>query len=251
MTFVLTGADIEAKAELVRAQLAHLDARWTLARTDHEDAAVQEEAAALLHCVVRGRDAAKLGRTFSGAAVELALASYPGFHLTSPPGDATPYGVFSAAHLDAALVPHLAVHPDGSRVHIPPAPVTRALEPVAEAAVSPAAAGPSRRVPLGTLAGARSGDKGGSANVGLWARTDAEFAWLAGHLTVSRLRELLPETAPLEVRRSVLPNLRAVNFAVDGLLGEGVAANARHDPQAKALGEWLRSRLVEIPQALL
>ena len=195
MTFVLTGLDIEAKADLVRRQLADLDATWTLARTDHPDAAVQEEAAALLHCVVRGSDPKALGRAFSNAAVELALASYPGFHLTSPPGDAAPYGVFTATAVEAALVPHVAVLADGTRVDIPPAPHTRALEPLAEAAVPDGIDGPSRPLPLGTLVGARSGDKGGDANVGVWVRTDAQFAWLADMLTVERFRQLLPETA--------------------------------------------------------
>jgi hypothetical protein len=252
VTFVLTGLDIEAKAEFVRSQLAHLDATWTLARTDHPDASVQEEAAALLHCVVRGTDAKALGRAFSGAAIELALASYPGFHVTAPPGDASPYGVFSAAYVPASEVPHIAVHADGTRVEIAPAIETREIEPVPEPEMpTPNAAGTTRRLPLGTIAGARSGDKGGSANVGMWTRTDDAYAWLAHELTVERFRQLLPETAPLPVTRHVLPNLRALNFVVDGILGEGVASNARHDPQAKALGEWLRSRVVDIPEALL
>lgn len=111
--------------------------------------------------------------------------------------------------------------------------------------------GPTRRAPLGLVAGARSGDKGGNANVGVWARTDEGWRWLAHTLTVERLRELLPETAGLTVVRHALPRLRALNFVVEGILGEGVAAQHRFDPQAKALGEWLRSRHLEIPEALL
>jgi len=251
VTFVLTGLDIEAKADLLKAQLAELDATWTLARTDHPDADVQEEAAALLHCVVRGTDPKALGRAFSGAAIELALASYPGFHVTAPPGDASPYGVFRAAYVPAAEVPHVAVHPDGTRVDIAPAAETRELEPVPEPAVDAAASAPTSRLPLGRIAGARSGDKGGSANVGVWVRDDEAYRWLAGELTVDRFRELLPETAPLPVTRNALPNLRALNFVVDGILGDGVASNMRHDPQAKALGEWLRSRHVDIPESLV
>ena len=255
VTFVLTGLDIEAKADLVRAQLAAAgltDATFTLARTDHPDADVQEEAAALLHCVVRGSDPKALGRAFSGKAIELALASYPGFHVTAPPGDASPYGVFTSAYVLTADVPHVAVLPDGTRVDIAPTTESLALQDVPEPGL-PAAndLGPTRRVPLGTLVGARSGDKGGSANVGVWARSDEAFAWLASYLTVAEFRRLLPEAAPLPVTRHVLPNLRAVNFVVDGILGEGVASNARHDPQAKALGEWLRSRVVDVPEALL
>jgi hypothetical protein len=254
VTFVLTGLDIEAKAAFVRSQLAHLDATWTLARTDHPDAPVQEQAAALLRCVVRGTDPKALGRAFSGAAIELALASYPGFHVTAPPGDASPYGVFTAAYLPASEVPHIAVHADGTRVEVGQADETRELAPVGEppAPVPARPAGePTRRAPLGTIVGARSGDKGGSANVGVWAHSDQAFEWLSGYLGVAEFQRLLPETASLPVARHDLPNLRALNFVVDGILGEGVASNARHDPQAKALGEWLRSRAVDIPESLL
>jgi hypothetical protein len=252
VTFVLTGLDIEAKAAFVQSQLAELDATWTLARTDHTDSPVQEEAAALLHCVVRGTDPKALGRAFSGAAIELALASYPGFHVTAPPGEASPYGVFTSAYVPASGVPHVAVLADGSRIDVAQATETKQLEPVAEPAVpASAATGATLRVPLGTIAGARSGDKGGAANVGVWARSDDAFAWLAHELTVDRFKELLPETAGLDVQRHVLANLRALNFVVDGILGDGVASNARHDPQAKALGEWLRSRVVDIPDSVL
>ncbi|MFK8911792.1 exopolyphosphatase, partial [Streptomyces sp. YS-3] len=108
-----------------------------------------------------------------------------------------------------------------------------------------------RRAPLGLVAGARSGDKGGDANVGVWVRTDDAWAWLAHTLTTDRLRQLLPECAGLEIERHLFPRLRALNFTVHGLLGEGVAAQARFDPQAKALGEWLRSRHLDIPEVLL
>jgi len=253
--FVLTGLDIDAKAELVRGQLAAATppgAEWTLVRTDHADADTEEAASATLRCVVRGSDAKALGRAFSGAAVELALASYPGFHLTAPPGDAQPYGVFTAAYVDRAEVVQRVWLPDGRATTVPDPPVTRALGPVPPAASPPwPATGPVRRVPLGTLAGARSGDKGGDANIGVWARDAAAWPWLATTLTVDRLRELIPEAATLPVTRHVLPNLRAVNFVIEGILGDGVAAGTRFDPQAKALGEWLRARSLDIPESLL
>ena len=107
------------------------------------------------------------------------------------------------------------------------------------------------RVPLGRVAGARSGDKGGNANVGVWVRDPAAYGWLRTELTVKRLRTLLPEAAELEIHRFELPNLAALNFVIVGLLGLGVAASARPDPQAKGLGEYLRSRLVDVPAALL
>ena len=259
VVFVLTGLEVEAKAALVRDQLEHAladdrpaELRWTLARTDHPDAADAQEASALLRLTARDQDQRRVGRAVSTAAVELGLASYPGFHLTAPPGPGAPYGVFEAVYLPAADVAHTAVLPDGSRVPVPPARVTRPLARAAEPALpEPLTPGPARRAPLGLVAGARSGDKGGDANLGVWAREEDGWRWLAHTLTVERLRELLPETAELPITRYLLPNLRAVNFTIRGLLGEGVAAQARFDPQAKALGEWLRSRHLDIPEALL
>ena len=101
------------------------------------------------------------------------------------------------------------------------------------------------------MCGGRSGDKGGNANVGLWARTDGAYRWLATELTVERFGNLLPEAAGLEVRRYLLPNLRALNFVVVGLLGEGVASSVRPDPQAKSLAEHLRAQVIDVPSELL
>lgn len=258
MTFVLTGLDIEAKAELVRRQLdaaltvKPAELQWSLARTDHADADTEEAASALLHCVVRDPDPVNVGRQFSSAAVELALASYPGFHVTAPPGDGQVYGVFTPGYVDADQVPYVAVHADGTRIDIPCATDTLVLAPADPPPLpEPLPDGPLRRAPLGRIAGARSGDKGGSANVGVWVRTDEQWRWLAHTLTVERLKELLPEAADFDVTRHVLPNLRAVNFVIDGILGQGVAYQARFDPQAKGLGEWLRGRHLDIPESLL
>ncbi|MET0454647.1 MAG: acyclic terpene utilization AtuA family protein, partial [Mycobacterium sp.] len=177
MTFVLTGLDIDAKADLVRRQLEAgltvkpAELEWTLARTDHPDADTEEAASALLRCVVRDQDPKNVGRHFSSAAVELALASYPGFTTTAPPGEGQVYGVFTAGYVDAAKVPHVAVHADGTRTDIAPATATAVLKPVVQPAFPfPLDGGETRRVPLGTIAGARSGDKGGNANVGVWVR---------------------------------------------------------------------------------
>jgi hypothetical protein len=259
-TFVLTGLDVEAKAALVRSQVEAAlaparpaDVTWTLARTDHPDAGTEEAASALLHLAVRDPSADRVGRAFSRIPIELALASYPGFHVTAPPADATPYGVFEASFVPQSTVDHRAVRPDGSTVPVPPPPGGRGapvsgLTPAPVEAVEP---GPTRRVPLGTIAGARSGDKGGDANIGFWFRTDAAYEWFSGWLTDERLHALLPEAAPLPRMVTRLPHLRAVNILLGGLLGEGVAASTRFDPQGKGLGEWLRARLVDVPEVLL
>ncbi|HET6910696.1 MAG TPA: acyclic terpene utilization AtuA family protein [Mycobacteriales bacterium] len=259
MSFLLTGLDIEAKADLVRRQLEPTldgirEVSWALARTDHEDPSTNEQAVATLRLTVKDADDKRIGRTFSNAAVELALASYPGCTLTSPPGAASMYGVYWPALMPNELVRHEVVLDDGARVAVAPPDATdvpRAATASRRTSAATASAGGVVRAPLGTLVGARSGDKGGNANIGVWTKTDAAFGWLSRGLTVDKLRELLPETADLKIDRYDLPNLRALNFVVHGLLGEGVAAGTRQDPQAKGLGEWLRARHVNIPLSLL
>lgn len=259
-TFVLTGLDIEEKAALVERTLRTMlpVARYDsfeidLARTDKPDASTNQEASALLKVTVKSQDAKLVDRAFSGVIVEMALASYPGFFCTTPPSDASPFGVYWPTLVPADVPCQVVVLEDGSRVSISPTPT--AARPGSRADVARdaiiAPAGPTRRVPLGSVFGARSGDKGGNANVGVWASDDRGYGWLATHLTTERFRQLLPETAALEVRRYELPNLRALNFVVVGLLGEGVASSVRFDPQAKSLGEYLRSRVVELPESLL
>ncbi|HWE88722.1 MAG TPA: acyclic terpene utilization AtuA family protein [Pseudonocardiaceae bacterium] len=260
VTFVLCGLDIEAKAELVRGQLGGEDVTWTLARVDRPDADTEETASALLHATVRTPDAQR-AKAFARSCVELALSSVPGFTMTAPPADGAPVGVYHDGFVSPAGVRQVAVLPDGAEVEIP---ATLSNQPtwlmVGNDTPEPLPDGPTRRVPLGTVFGARSGDKGGNANLGVWAHgdstgstdsTDRGYRWLAAELTVDRLRELLPEARDLDIERYEFANLRAVNFVLRGLLGQGVAASTRFDPQAKALGEWFRSRLADIPESLL
>jgi hypothetical protein len=219
------------------------------------DPASNEEALAELRVTVKDPDPAKVGRAFSNAAIELALASYPGCYTTTPPGDASPYGVYWPALVRAGEVEQVVVMDGGERLAVKPPPAAGAARPAPAAAATPPApappGGPTVRAPLGRAVGARSGDKGGTANVGVWARGPEGYAWLAAFLTVERLRALLPEARALEVRRHELPNLLALNFEVVGLLGEGVSSSTRIDPQAKGLGEWLRARVVDLPLALV
>nr|WP_275585542.1 acyclic terpene utilization AtuA family protein [Blastococcus saxobsidens] len=258
MTLPLTGLDVEQKAALLRRQLAPAlagveEVRVALARTDSPDADVQEEAAALLHVTVKDRDRRLVGKAFTVPVIELGLASIPGFHATSAPPSPVPYGVYSAAWVPAAEVPQVVGLPDGTTETLP-SPARSGTPAVAPNPVGPPAArdgGPTRPVPLGLVAGARSGDKGGAATLGVYARTDDGYAWLAAFLTPDRLRALLPEAAALPVTRELLPGLRALLFQLPGLLGDGVAAGTRFDPQAKAVGEWLRSRVVDVPVRLL
>jgi hypothetical protein len=260
MTFAITGTEIEAKAEIARRQLfdalggeaAFDQVDVQLLRTDRPDAASNAEAIALLRVTVKDADAKKVGRAFSNKFTELALASYPGFFTTTPPEAETTYGVYWPALVAAELVTQTVVLEDGRRLDVTEAPRWASemdeSDPDRE---EPLDLGPTRRLPLGTVFGTRSGDKGGNANIGIWARSQDGYRWLAGHLTVARFKDLLPESRHLQVNRHLLPNIRSLNFVVIGLLGEGVASSTRIDPQAKGLGEYLRSRIVELPEALL
>lgn len=263
MTLVLTGLDVEEKARVAE------EAIWARVPKDSfEQVDVTLTPQGLLRITVMDPDQRKAGRAFSSAVVETGLASYPGLYGLTPPGGASPYGVYwpvlvpasevrPEVYLDGEPVPLDSpgvpsgepVRLDGPGPGVPsgPAPVPESpLEP------SPALAdGPTVRMPLGRVAGARSGDKGGNANLGVWTTSPERYAWLAGHLTTGRLKELLPDLAPYRIDRCALPNLLALNFVVHGLLGRGVAASPRMDAQAKALGEELRACLVEVPERLV
>jgi hypothetical protein len=265
----LVGLDIEEKAALVDrafwracpyepSDFASVTTR--IIRTDKPDPASNEEALAQWRLTLKDPDERKVGRAAANAMVELGLASIPGFFGTSGgPGAGTPYGVYRPAVVPAELVPQY-VH-----VRRPDASLDRTVvESVIPAPDQPVQIGPrpapaevdapsddTVRAPIGRVVGTRSGDKGGNANLGVFARSPEAFAWLDAFLTEDRFRELLPETAGLPVDRHRLPNIWSLNFVVHGLLEEGVAASTRQDGQAKSLGEWLRARVVEVPRSLL
>ncbi len=275
MTLVLTGLDLDEKARILEEQLwAAVPGGWAAFETvdvrllrhgpveaTADPAVEQHGLQAELRVTVMDRDPKKVGKAFTAPAVELALASVPGLYPTAPPGEPTPYGVYWPTTVPRSLVEER-VTLDGTPVPLTPPPsphqgthvanrppwgalhgeAPRQAEPVEGATVA---------VPLGLLFGARSGDKGGAANVGVWARSDAAYAWLEWFLTADRVAGLLPEARGLRIDVHRFPNLRAVNVVVHGLLGRGVAANTSIDPQAKGLGEYLRARVVDVPAALL
>ena len=254
MILAIEGLDVAAKARLAEQTIW---ARVAGGRDAFETVDVELVGSdpALLRITVLDQDKAKVGRAFSAAVVETALASYPGFYSLTPPGDASMYGVYWPTTVPADLVTTRVVV-DGQQAWTGPArlrPAEPGPSPAAPAwsGPRPVPYGPTRQAPLGLVAGARSGDKGGNANVGAWVRTANEFSWLDGYLTAERLAELVPAVAGLRVERYRLPNLCALNFVIIGLLGRGVAASTRLDPQAKALGEELRAAIADIPSAFL
>jgi hypothetical protein len=261
MTLALTGARVPEKARFAAdAVWAGIDGgRGAFAETSEDlSGDLTGGGMAYLRLAVRGDDERAVGRAFSGAVVETSLSSYPGTFFTSAPSGAQgvarywPTTVAASAvtprvECDGTVVsspPVPSSHPPGA-THFPSPPTT--MNDHASAASASAQA----RVPLGVLLGARSGDKGGDANVGVWADEDEVAAWLQREFTIDAFRALLPEAVACEVSRYPLPNLRAVNFVVHGILGWGVASNLRLDTQAKGLGELVRARHIDVPAALL
>lgn len=260
MTLALTGAQVAEKARFAaEAVWAGIPGGRAAFAETAEDLSgdLTGGGMAYLRLAVRGDDERAVGRAFSGAVVETSLSSYPGTFFTSAPS-----GAQGVARYWPTTVASSAVTPriecEGAVVEPTPPPSTLrtvgepppSLESAGE--VAPAAGtGARTRVALGVLLGARSGDKGGDANVGVWADEDDVAQWLQSEFTTKAFRALLPELDDYEVDRYPLPNLRAVNFVVHGILGWGVASNLRLDTQAKGLGELLRSRRIEVPAALV
>ena len=259
MTIILTGLDIEKKARIledaffdaVGGREQFQQARVQLIRSDKEDPATNEEAFAYLRITVIDPDQKKVNRV-SSKIVELALANIAGFTGTAPPAKGTPAIVYWPALVSNKHI-HQKVVICGKEFIIEcvqpgqtnPAPAPLMVD------LPAAPGGKTVRMPFGRLFATRSGDKGGNANLGVWAKTPMAFAFLREFLTTEKLRDLLKDLKDYDIERCELPNLLAVNFYIRGILGEGAASSFRLDPQAKTLGEYLRARIVEVPESLV
>ena len=256
----LVGLDVDAKAALVEAAfwdacpIAREDfesVTTRIVRTDKVDPATNEEAQAVWRITLKDSDETKISRAVANAVTEIALATIPGFYgVSGSPGAGGAYGVYEPATIPAELVPQYVHMLGGSttlRDSVAPTGASLVI-PVPNTPVMKIE--PTRRGAFGLIVGTRSGDKGGNANLGVFARSQPAFVWLDEFLSVAMLRELLPETGPLRVDRYQLANLWSLNFVIHELLEQGVAASSRQDAQAKSLGEWLRSRIVDIPESL-
>jgi Acyclic terpene utilisation family protein AtuA len=212
------------------------------------------EATSLVRLAVASPDPELAGRTFSSAVIEASLATSPGRFVLTPPQDAKPFDRYVPAFVAAAACPQVAVV-GGDAEMVPSVGAGLGADPPPLPLSAPAAVGaagePSVFAPIGTIVGARSGDKGGNANLGLWAADDAAYEWLVRTVTTDLVRRLVPGAAGLAIERHALPNLRALNFVLHGFLGDGVTSCLKLDGQAKTLGEYFRARCVDIPRRLV
>lgn len=260
VTFVLTGTNIDAKADLAQRALwatipggqhsfRHVVTR--VLRADRPDPSTMTEAVALLTIAVTDPSREKV-HAFPRAAIETGLASYPGLYFTAPPTPGSEITVFWPTLMAAEIFPQR-ITLSGNIIEVPPAPTSPDASPIAPPTSTPVEPipGPTARLPLGTVLGARSGDKAGNATLGVWARSDDAHRWLRSWWTEDTLRDMIPEAADCNLRMWELPHLRACGVTIVGLLGRGVAANLDLDSQGKGLGEYLRAKHLDIPTALL
>lgn len=263
MTFVLTGENIEAKADLAQRALWDVvpdgrdgfeQVKVRLVRGDQPDPATMDQAVALLTVTVADPSRDKVNH-FARAAIETGLSSYPGLYFTAPPGPATEIAIFWPTLMPAASFPQYVTLDEGDPREVPPAPGATAAQAALVDETRPTAGdedfGPTVRRSLGTVLGARSGDKAGNATLGVWARDDDAHEWLRSWWDEQAVYDLVPEAAGCALRMWELPHLRACGVTIVGLLGRGVAANLDLDSQGKGLGEYVRAKHVDVPVALL
>ncbi len=264
LTALITGLDIEKKAKIVEETLFHnLGGKEQFAltdvqliRIDKDNPCHNDQASAHLKISVMDPDQQKVGKNFSSKFIEMALSSIPGYTLTSPPANGSPAlqhwpTLVSNNFLEQKIVmgnTEFCVKPTGSY------PDVTDITPVEirPAGIKPIELSPdkTKEIYFGELFATRSGDKGGNANLGVWGKTLETYSFLRNFLTIDKLKELLPDMEPFEIERYDLPNLFAINFYIKGVLGEGVAASVRNDPQAKTLGEYLRAKKIEVPVSI-
>ncbi|MCX6002355.1 MAG: DUF1446 domain-containing protein, partial [Chloroflexi bacterium] len=256
---VLTGLDIEKKARIVedalfdslggRGQFAVEEVQ--LVRSSKDNPETNDEAFAYLRISVMDRDQKKVDK-FSAKVVELALANIPGFTLTAPPAK----GTMAIIHWPALIAQRhvtqkIMINDEEFSVAFVPSGASTPPPELQKVQIPPVPAGKTVKIPFGRIYATRSGDKGGNANLGVWGKTPEAYAFLKEFLTATKLKELLNDMGGYEIERYELPNLFAINFYIRGVLGEGVAASLRSDPQAKTLGEYLRAKVIEIPESLV
>jgi hypothetical protein len=261
MEFILTGLDIEEKAKIITDAFFNSvggkdqfdEVSILLDRTDKEDPGSNEEAMASLRVSVKSKNADLVGRMFSAKMIELALANYPGFFTGGAVRSGGPVLVYWPALIDSKHISET-VHFDGKETTILPTNQLGLEETYYQKqpiGVPPAPSDAAIRLPLGDLFGARSGDKGGCANIGVWAKTEDAYSFLNECLTVEKIKGLMPDLAEFQIDRYELPNILSLNFYIHGILEDGVSSNTRKDGQAKSLGEYLRAKYIEIPKSLI
>jgi hypothetical protein len=261
MEVILTGLDIEEKAEVFTNALFNSvggkkqfdEVSIQLHRTDKENPISNEEAMASLVISVKSMDAELVGRLFSAKIIELALANIPGFFAQGGVKSSGPVIVYWPALIDSKHIKEV-VHINDQEIEIIPTSqmdfedIYYQKEPIE---IEEVEMKDEETINFGDIYGTRSGDKGGCANLGVWAKNSKSFAFLIRYLSVDKLKELLPDLRDFSIDRYELANINSLNFYIHDILQDGVSSNNRKDGQAKSLGEYLRAKEIKVPKNLL
>ena len=257
MELILTGMDIEKKAKTFSDALFDTlggkeqfdDVAIELYRQEKENPQSNEESMASLRINVTSKDPNKVGRIFTAKVIELGLANYPGFYSKSAPGSGAPFIIYWPALINSKHVKET-LHINEKVVSITPTNqlgLDNVSYQVEQPKITQLVSEDYKEIHFGRIYGTRSGDKGGCANLGVWAKTDKAYEFLYHFLTVDRLKQLLPDMAQFPIDRHEFANIKSLNFYVHGILQDGVSSSTRMDAQAKSLGEYLRAKLIEAP----
>ena len=261
MEIILTGLDIEDKAKVFTDALFNSvggrkqfdDVSIQLHRTDKENPNSNEEAMASLLVSVKSKDQNLVGRLFSAKIIELALANIPGFFAQGGVKSSGPVIIYWPALVDSKHIKEK-VHIDGEEIEVIPTSqleleeIYYQKEPIKIKKIKKE---DEKEIYFGEIYGTRSGDKGGCANLGVWAKNANSFAFLHDFLTVKKLKELLPDLNQFKIERFELANINSLNFYIHDILQDGVSSNDKKDGQAKSLGEYLRAKKVKVPQSII
>ena len=259
MTFYFAGLQNEKKVDIFKKQFLHSiggedqfdQLKFDYFPTNKDNPQTNEEALATLKISVIDNDPQKAGKLFTSKMIEMALCSVPGFSVAAAPGPAKPRIVHFPALIDKSHISQ-ELSLKGETIVLPEkkeynSPFTSEHKSSTNAIQF----SNLKEAYLGDVYAARSGDKGGNANLGIWGKTKEAYDFLHQFLTVDKLKEIMIDAAPFEIERYEFPNLFALNFYIKGFLEDGVAANTKIDGQAKTLGEYLRAKKVELPESLL
>lgn len=261
MEIILTGLDIEDKAKVFTDALFNSvggrkqfdEVSIQLHRTDKENPNSNEEAMASLLVSVKSKDQNLVGRLFSAKIIELALANIPGFFAQGGVKSSGPVIIYWPALVDSKHIKEK-VHIDGEEIEVIPTSqleleeIYYQKEPIKIKKIKKE---DEKEIYFGEIYGTRSGDKGGCANLGVWAKNANSFAFLHDFLTVKKLKELLPDLNQYKIERFELANINSLNFYIHDILQDGVSSNDKKDAQAKSLGEYLRAKKVKVPQSII
>ena len=261
MEIILTGLDIEDKAKVFTDALFNSvggrkqfdEVSIQLHRTDKENPNSNEEAMASLLVSVKSKDQNLVGRLFSAKIIELALANIPGFFAQGGVKSSGPVIIYWPALVDSKHIKEK-VHIDGEEIEVIPTSQLE-LEEIyyqkEQIKIKKIKKEDEKEIYFGEIYGTRSGDKGGCANLGVWAKNANSFAFLHDFLTVKKLKELLPDLNQYKIERFELANINSLNFYIHDILQDGVSSNDKKDGQAKSLGEYLRAKKVKVPQSII